>query len=492
MQGLSINDASGRRVLSSHFVDPLQANLAIEAALSTTDSIVWVPSLHTQHNGALSAAAGHEIEDDDEEQGGQHLADDDEGDGWRTQQQTRRAGGQAVCQIERNELRFIAPVASNVDPIIPLTFLDKFYQVLETYIGGAVTEASIKDHFDIVLALMEEMMASGRPLMSESSQLKELVVPPAQLLAKVANTAATVAGLTNTHPTQSPANALLASPLPWRRQWIRHSSNEIYFDLAENLEFVLDKAGKILSASIAGEVNCRSKLSGMPDLSLTFTDPSQLDDCAFHPSVRFGKWSKDKVVSFVPPDGSFSLMHYQVAGLVKSSLTSSAASAHAVLPLSITSNVTHGDQGGAFSVTLTSRSPYARPLTNIQARLVLGKGANGLSATVSGGGYLRDAGGKVTGGGAGQWDVVNDAKQGQVLVWTIDELISTDRPAVLSGQYFSPPDTKPAPAFTVSFDSPMSSFSGVRIASLKVSGEAYSIYKGVKSKGRGLVEVRCQ
>lgn len=51
-----------------------------------------------------------------------------------------------------------------------------------------------QDNFDIVLALLEEMMASGRPLLSEAAQLRELVVPPSQLLAKVALGAANVAG----------------------------------------------------------------------------------------------------------------------------------------------------------------------------------------------------------------------------------------------------------------------------------------------------------
>lgn len=37
-------------------------------------------------------------------------------------------------------------------------------------------------------------MASGRPLLSEAAQLRELVVPPSQLLAKVALGAANVAG----------------------------------------------------------------------------------------------------------------------------------------------------------------------------------------------------------------------------------------------------------------------------------------------------------
>lgn len=91
-------------------------------------------------------------------------------------------------------------------------------------------------------------MASGRPLLSQASQLRELVMPPSQLLAKVALNAANVAGsvtfrffrepvdacscfapATNslTVASQSAANALLASPLPWRRQGIKYSSNEI-------------------------------------------------------------------------------------------------------------------------------------------------------------------------------------------------------------------------------------------------------------------------
>lgn len=187
-----------------------------------------------------------------------------------------------------------------------------------------------------MLALLEEMLASGRPLLSQTSQLRELVLPPSQLLAKVALNAANVAGYGSyttvclrwvtdrdrpyrlSVATQSTANALLTSPLPWRRQGIKYTSNEICeptpivvkvatltlsssdFDVMESLDFVLDKNGRILSGGITGDVSSRSRLSGMPDLTLSFSDPSQLEDCAFHSSVRYGRWNKDKVVSFVP------------------------------------------------------------------------------------------------------------------------------------------------------------------------------------------------
>lgn len=49
-----------------------------------------------------------------------------------------------------------------------------------------------QDHFDLVLPLLEEMLASGRPLLTSTSQLKELVLPPPKVFAKVANAAGCV------------------------------------------------------------------------------------------------------------------------------------------------------------------------------------------------------------------------------------------------------------------------------------------------------------
>ena len=256
----------------------------------------------------------------------------------------------------------------------------------------------------------------------------------------------------------------------------------------------------------------------MPDLSLSFTDPAQLEDCAFHPSVRYGRWNKDKVVSFVPrafapslssrsltlanaADGGFNLMTFSLGGPSKPSITSNPLLT--LLPLSIRSQITSGSSGTSLSISLTSRAPPSRPLTNLVLRLPLGKGANGVNVTASGGGYLKDSSGKSVGGGAGSWEVESE---GQVLVWRIAELVSTDRPAVLQGQNLlrfvlrlrrdwrlavRSAGGRPAPAFSLEFDCPSSGFSGLRIAGLKVVGEAYSIYEGVRLRGKGKVEVRC-
>ncbi|GAA6010275.1 hypothetical protein JCM11491_006241 [Sporobolomyces phaffii] len=483
MEGIAITDHSGRRILSTHFPSSLRANLAIDAAITSSNPVSWVAA--TWSTRPETRLAGSVDSDDDDAE------DRPWNDPHHPSSATNR-DGIAVCQVVRGSVRYIAPVKADIDPLIPLTFLTELHEVLQNYIAGTVSEASLKDNFDVVLALLQEMLANGRPQLSQAPQLRELVDPPSALLAKVALNAANVAGLAV--PMQSNANALLVSPLPWRRQGIKYNSNEIYLDLTETLSFTLDPNGKPLSSSVYGELECRARLSGMPDLTLSFTDSTVLDEApAFHSCVRYSKWAKDKVVSFVPPDGTFRLLSF-----LHTPPRTSPALSLALLPFSLQSSITLGSSGGTFSITLTSRAPPSRPLTNLVVRIPLAAGSNGLTAQASGGAFKRDDEGRSVGGGAGRWEVENDGREPghagatkQTLVWRIDELNSTDRPAQLVGQYFASENARKPPCFTMAFDSPAAGFSGLRINSLKLGGgEVYNVYKGVKTIGRGKVEVR--
>jgi AP-3 complex subunit mu len=60
------------------------------------------------------------------------------------------------------------------------------------------------------------------------------------------------------------------------------------------------------------QIDCCVKLSGMPDLTLTFMNPRLLDDVSFHPCVRHKRWENERVLSFVPPDGNFRLLSYHI------------------------------------------------------------------------------------------------------------------------------------------------------------------------------------
>ncbi|KAK4705274.1 hypothetical protein P7C70_g930, partial [Phenoliferia sp. Uapishka_3] len=346
------------KIFSTQFDNPLRAALAIDTALATTNAISWVPSLHPD-----LGSRSDDSDSDEEEQGNGWVAKGERG---------RRTGGMAVVQVIRRGLRYIAPIEADVDPIVPLTFLSKLHEVLESYIGGPATEASLKDHFDIVLPLLEEMLASGRPLLTSTSQLKELVLPPSKAFANLANAAGlgtgAVSGIGPTGPAgASNATALISSPLPWRRPGIKHSNNEIYFDVTETLSVILSPTSSVLSGSLTGTIACRSKLSGMPDLVLSFGDPSVLDDMAAHPCVRSARWKKDKVISFVPPEGAFTLLTYLVPFPSSISAPSSKAPSNSstpLLPFTLSQNITQGALGGTFSLALTCRS--LAPLSNIK------------------------------------------------------------------------------------------------------------------------------
>jgi len=72
----------------------------------------------------------------------------------------------------------------------------------------------------------------------------------------------------------------------------------------------------VVSNDVRGVVMCNSKMSGTPDLTLMFVNPHIIEDCSFHPCVRYGRYEREQVVSFVPPDGLFQLMTYRVVDKV--------------------------------------------------------------------------------------------------------------------------------------------------------------------------------
>ena len=216
--------------------------------------------------------------------------------------------------------------------------------------------------------LIEEMLDEGHPVTTETSMLKEIVLPPT-LMGKLLS-AAGVSGCvfishypcftpvyrwssrqpracaSSTDPCrlQNSASAPFSAPIPWRRQNVRHANNEITFDIAESLHAVVDRRGNVLSSSITGTVQCHSRLSGVPDCLLVLGNAKGLEECGFHPCIRsvaattpsspigrrikdkrkvrmiriadanrYSKWERDHVLSFIPPDGRFQLLDYQTA-----------------------------------------------------------------------------------------------------------------------------------------------------------------------------------
>jgi AP-3 complex subunit mu len=179
-------------------------------------------------------------------------------------------------------------------PLFVIEFLHRVVDTFEDYFNEC-NETIIKENYVVIYELLEEMLDNGFPLATESNILKELIKPP-NILRSIANT---VTGKTNFSDTL-PVGSL--SAIPWRRSGVKYTNNEAYFDVIEEVDAIIDRSGSTVFAEIQGYIDCLVKLSGMPDLSLSFVNPRLLDDVSFHPCVRFKRWETERVLSFIPPD----------------------------------------------------------------------------------------------------------------------------------------------------------------------------------------------
>ncbi|KLO16382.1 clathrin adaptor, mu subunit [Schizopora paradoxa] len=367
-------------------------------------------------------------------------------------------GPSACCHMECGGLRFLCPVSGDVDPLFAFSFLQTLVEVLHDYVND-ISPTSLRDHFDVVYQLLEEMLDNGHPLTTERNTLRDIVLPPS-LWSKVL----AVAGAPDFSKTS--ANPF-ASPLPWRKLGVKYANNEIYFDINESMTAIVNKNGTVLSSQVWGEIDTNCHLSGMPDLLLTFRDTKSLQDCSFHPCVRLQKWSKDKMLSFVPPDGSFVLMEFRYSPVVSGVVS---APRPIPLPFTLTPSITLSENGGVIDLTLTSRLS-ARVIERIVVELVLGRGVTGASCTVSSG---------------ATWGFDPKARR---LRWEIQKA-PQGASYSLRGTFSATEKPSPARAFQISFDISQNTFSGLKVDQLRVQNEGYKPYKGVRGKSIGDVEWR--
>ncbi|KAK3012258.1 hypothetical protein RJ639_012169 [Escallonia herrerae] len=223
-----------------------------------------------------------------------------------------------LFQIVREGITFLSCTQVEMPPLMGIEFLYRVADVLSDYLGG-LNEDLIKDNFVIVYELLDEMIDNGFPLTTESNILREMIAPPNIVSKMLSVVTGNSSNMSNTLPVAT------ASCVPWRTTDVKHANNEVYVDLVEEMDSIVNRHlhllealrrdGVLVKCEIYGEVQMNSHLSGLPDLTLSFANPSILNDVRFHPCVRFRPWESHQILSFVPPDGQFKLMSYRVKKL---------------------------------------------------------------------------------------------------------------------------------------------------------------------------------
>lgn len=343
---------------------------------------------------------------------------------------------------------FIANVQHEVTPLLVTEFLHRVVDVFRDYFNE-VSEESIKENFITVYQLMDEMMDNGIPMTTEPNVLKTMIMPPT-ILGRVA----TSMGVSDTSNITSDLPEGMLSSIWWRKKGVKYTNNEIYLDVVEEIDCSIDTNGLMVSCDVSGEILVNCKLSGMPDLTLSFTNPSIIDEVNMHPCVRLSRYERDRVMSFVPPDGKFKLASYSV----------NTSGQSVMLPLYVKPQIHFSGQTGRVNVMLGPKSNLAgRVIEDVVITIPFSKSVQSTSLSVN--------------HGTAHFD---DASK--CLRWDVGKVPKERSPCLSGGVTLAPGSETPetGPTLMVDFKIVMFSASGLKIDALVLSGEKYKPYKGVR------------
>ena len=319
-------------------------------------------------------------------------------------------------------------------------------------------------------------------------------------------------------------------------------------DVVETLEGTIGRDGKMNRANLYATVITRTRLTGecgptsmnsgatdsyapcllgMPDILLSLSKSDVLRDASFHPCVRNRRWKKERVLSFIPPDGACELATFRVgqphkvdlfepsiAQPLPRTMPSPAGSWAEAAPVTCRCQMRSGplDSDGSkmraieFEIKLEAKSALLQDktmqeivvsfelpedATNVDAALTAERGGGGIS---SNGGFGSESSSAQQDSSAAAGSFIYDSKL-HIFRWYIPKLRSPSSggfSSVKAKGSFETYDIGPRPASNVSmqFQVPMYALSGVKVDSLLMTGEAYKPFKGVRNVLSGDLEVR--
>jgi AP-3 complex subunit mu len=248
----------------------------------------------------------------------------------------------AHVQIVRDGVLFLGVTAHEAPPMMVLEVLNLMANTLHGYIKS-LDEQSLRDNFSLVYQLLEEMVHNGFPLTTETHLLEDLV-PKSSLETRVKSMLdkATSSGSPRegggsssnafnpnsleggggaaTTSSSSPYSGISSTAfsggggavgIAWRAEGVKYTANELLFDVTEYMDVVMDADGGVVRYNVRGQIDCISRLGGMPEVNVRMSGIEGVEDIGFHRCVRHSQYESSRMISFVPPDGPFTLCNYR-------------------------------------------------------------------------------------------------------------------------------------------------------------------------------------
>uniref|UniRef100_A0A7N6BQV7 AP-1 complex subunit mu-2 n=1 Tax=Anabas testudineus TaxID=64144 RepID=A0A7N6BQV7_ANATE len=217
-------------------------------------------------------------------------------------------GNNHFMWIKHSNLYLVATTNKNSNASLVYSFLYKLVEVFTEYFKE-LEEESIQDNFVVVYELLDELMDFGFPQTTDSKILQEYITQEGTKL-EVAKTKV---------PTT------VTNAVSWRSEGIKYKKNEVFIDVIESINVLVNANGSVMSSDIVGSIKLKTMLSGMPELRLGLNDrvlfaltgrdkgkTVVMEDVKFHQCVRLSRFESDRTISFIPPDGESELMSYRI------------------------------------------------------------------------------------------------------------------------------------------------------------------------------------
>ncbi|KAA6401587.1 MAG: putative AP-2 complex subunit mu [Streblomastix strix] len=219
--------------------------------------------------------------------------------------------------IRENNIYVVACANGNVNATVIFESLYKLVAAFKAYFGGVFDEDAIQKQYGLIYELMDEAFDFGYPQNIDPDVLKAYIMQGKPLsVQKAQQVSMHVTGASSRPPN------------------IVHQVNQLFIDVIEQVNLLVSSKQTILNAEVIGQINLKVQLSGDPDCIFGFNDKLfldqhndsqghvkrktnrdtlELDDIKFHQCVKLSHFSKDRTISFIPPDGDFTLMRYRVS-----------------------------------------------------------------------------------------------------------------------------------------------------------------------------------
>jgi AP-4 complex subunit mu-1 len=196
-------------------------------------------------------------------------------------------------------------------------------RVIKDYCG-VLTEESIRKNFLLIYELLDECIDYGFAQGTSTADLKMHIYNEPVAVVSTGPAIANISALTKKHNFKS--SMAVRKPISISEKQSKGSENEIFCDILENLSVTFSSTGELINSAIEGSIHMKSYLAGNPELRLALNEDLVigkgrgeygsvvLDDANFHDCVQLAEFERERVLTFIPPEGEFTVLNYRTTG----------------------------------------------------------------------------------------------------------------------------------------------------------------------------------